>query len=148
MDDVLSGRDNSGPYKRPNFPMEFKRQLPEQSFEPGASVALIARQKDINANLLFKWRRQYLQGAYGLPTVQANAAPVSQQETQTPLLPVTVIDDVAKPLSVPLASTATTDGEVCEVEFDHARLRISGEVSPSVLRLLVRELFRTPADAR
>src|ERR1700757_2148259 len=86
VDDVLSGRGNSGPYKRPNFPMEFKRQLAEQSFEPGASVALIARQNDINANLLFKWRRQYLQGAYGLPTVQANAAPISQQETQTPLL--------------------------------------------------------------
>ncbi|WP_429551963.1 IS66-like element accessory protein TnpA [Paraburkholderia sp. MM5477-R1] len=116
--------------------------------EPCASVALIARQNDINANLLFKGRRQYLQGAYGLPTVHANAAPIWQQETQTPLSPATVIDDVAKPLSVPPASTATTDGGVCEVEFDHARLRISGEVSASVLRLLIRELSHTPRDAR
>ena len=43
-----------GANKRPNFPTEFKRQLVEQSFEPGASVALIARSNDINANLLFK----------------------------------------------------------------------------------------------
>lgn len=144
----MSGRGNSGPYKRPNFPMEFKRQLAEQSFEPGASVALIARQNDINANLLFKWRHQYLEGAYGLPTVTATATPKPKQETQPPLLPVTVIDDVAKPLSGPPASTATTDSGVCEVEFGHARLRISGEVSPSVLRLLIRELSRTPGDAR
>lgn len=145
----MSGRGNSGPYKRPNFPMEFKRQLAEQSFEPGASVALIARQNDINANLLFKWRRQHLEGAYGLPMVRANATPIPKQELQTPLLPVTAIDDVAKPLSVPAASSIpTTDGGVCEVEFDHARLRISGEVSPSVLRLLIRELVRTPGDTR
>lgn len=144
----MSGRGNSRPYKRPNFLMEFKRQLAEQSFESGASVALIARQNDIKANLLLKRRRQYLQGAYGLPTVQATAAPISQQETQTPLLPVMVIDDVAKPLSVPPASTATTDGGACEVEFDRARLRISGEVSQSVLRLLIRELARTLGDTR
>lgn len=144
----MSGRDNSGPYKRPNFPIEFKRQLAELSFEPGALIVLIARPNDINANPLFKWRRQYLQGAYGLPTVTANATPIAKQETQTPLLPVTVIDDVAKSLSVPPASTATADGGVCDVEFDHARLRISSEVSPSMLRLLIRELSRTPGDAR
>lgn len=42
VDDELSGRGNSAPYKRPNVPMEFKRQLAEQSFEPDASVVLIA----------------------------------------------------------------------------------------------------------
>jgi transposase len=76
VDDVLSGRGNCGTCKRPNLPMKFKRQLAEQSFEPGASVTLIARQNDINANLLFKWRRQYLESAYGLPTVTANATPI------------------------------------------------------------------------
>jgi transposase len=35
---------------------------------------------------------------------------------------------------------------VCEVDFDHARLRIRGEVSPSTLRLLIRELSRLPED--
>jgi transposase len=88
------------------------------------------------------------QGANGLPTVQASAAAISQKETQTPSLPVTVIDDVAESLSVPPASTPTADGGVCEIEFDYARLRISGEVSSSVLRVLIRELSRTSGDAR
>ena len=127
--------------------MDFKRQLAELSFEPGASVALIARQNDINANLLFKWRRQYLEGAYGLPTVQAHAASTPQQP-QTPLLPVAIIDDQAKPMPSPPASPPIAVDGVCEVEFDHARLRISGDVSPAMLRLLIRELSRTPDDAR
>jgi transposase len=62
-DETWSGRASGGAYMRPNFPTEFKRHLVQQSFEPGASVALIARENDINANLLFKWRRHYLDGA-------------------------------------------------------------------------------------
>ena len=64
MDKTLNWRAGGGAYRRPNFPTEFKRQLVEQSLEPGASVALIARSNDINANMLFKWRRQYLEGKY------------------------------------------------------------------------------------
>jgi transposase len=50
--------------------MQFKRQLADQSFEPGASVASITRQNEANANLLFRGRHQYLDGAFGLLTVR------------------------------------------------------------------------------
>lgn len=30
----------------------------------------------------------------------------------------------------------------CEIEFDRARLRVRGNVSPDMLRLLIRELSR------
>jgi len=40
--------------KRPNFSVEFKRQIAEATLKPAASAALIAREHDINANLLFK----------------------------------------------------------------------------------------------
>lgn len=83
MDKTLRERAN-GARKRPNFPTEFKRQLVEQTFVPGASVALIARRHDINANLLFKWRRQYRQGAYGAPVLAEQAAPAPHEAT--PLL--------------------------------------------------------------
>ncbi|WP_416360448.1 transposase [Burkholderia orbicola] len=53
--------------KRPNFADEFKRALVEQTFEPGASVSLVSRRNDVNTNLLFRWRRQYLEGAFGPP---------------------------------------------------------------------------------
>jgi transposase len=32
--------------------------------------------------------------------------------------------------------------DACEIEFDRARLRIRGSVSPDMLRLLIRELSR------
>jgi transposase len=35
-----------------------KRQIIAESFEPGASVADVARRHGVNANLLFTWRRQ------------------------------------------------------------------------------------------
>lgn len=39
--------------RRPNFPYEFKIALVEQSLQPGACVAQIARENRINDNLLF-----------------------------------------------------------------------------------------------
>jgi transposase len=149
MDKSSNGRGAEGRYKRPNFPMEFKRQLAEQSFEPGASVALIARQNDVNANLLFRWRHQYLDGAFGLPTIQP-ATPVTESQAPT-LLPVSIVEDA--PATTPatrssIAEDTRAEYGVCEVDFDHARLRVRGEVSPSVLRPLIRELSRLPETAR
>ncbi|WP_244212297.1 transposase [Paraburkholderia hospita] len=83
MDKTWDERSAGSAYKRPNFPTEFKRQLVEQSFEPGASVALIARSNDINAKLLFKWRRLYLAGEYGLPTLPEGVAPKPTQQASS-----------------------------------------------------------------
>jgi transposase len=125
-------------YKRPNFPSAFKRRLVEESLEPGgASVALIARRNDINANLLFKWRRQYLKAEHGLTTSPECGAPEPEREMPL-LLPVSIVSETP--------ATTVNAGEplenVCEVEFDRACLRIRGDVSPVTLRLLIRELSR------
>lgn len=42
-----------------------KRAHIKQTLAPGASVARIAREHGINANLLFNWRRRYLQREQG-----------------------------------------------------------------------------------
>jgi transposase len=138
VDKTWDERAADGVSKRPNFPTEFKRRLVEQSLEPGASVALIARSNDINANLLFKWRRRYLAGEYGLPTLPESAQP--RQEPEVPsLLPVHIDTQRAEHTS-PL--TAPSSENFCEIEFDRARLRVRGNVSPDMLRLLIRELSR------
>lgn len=36
-----------------------KRQIVEQTLEPGASVARVARAHGVNANVVFHWRRLY-----------------------------------------------------------------------------------------
>ena len=46
--------------RRRRFTQEFKRQAVEQTLAPGASAAGVALKYRLNANVLFKWRRQYL----------------------------------------------------------------------------------------
>ena len=52
---------NSGvtPASRRRWPDDLKRRIVEECRAPGASVSVIARRYDVNANQLFKWRRQY-----------------------------------------------------------------------------------------
>lgn len=141
VDKPLSERRAGATYRRPNFPVDIKRRLVEQSFEPGASVALIARANEINANLLFKWRRQYLAGAYGPLSLRerANLTPANEM----PLLPVEVINEAAALVaSEPISKVMQPSESCCEVEFDRARLHIRGDVSPGMLKLLIRELSR------
>ena len=48
--------------RRREHSAEFKRALVARSLEPGVSVAAIAMDNGINANLLFGWRRKHLDG--------------------------------------------------------------------------------------
>jgi transposase len=133
--EILDGK-NELPDKRPNFPREFKRELVEQTFDPGVSVSLVARRNDTNTSLLFRWRRQDLQGAFVAPH-PAHARQESNGDV-APLLPVSIVAqaEASMPMREDVSETA------CEIEFDRARLRILGNVSPDMLQLLIRELSR------
>ena len=128
------------PKRHPNYPAEFKRRLVEESLAPDASVALIARMNNLNANLLFKWRRQHLREI-------GHAANVPSFTVSTPgakfaaLLPVSIVEEALQQ-SPAIPDRGAPGEDICEVEFNRARLRIRGEVSPSTLRLLIRELSR------
>jgi transposase len=43
---------------RRSWSAEEKRRIVEESLRPGASVSVVARRHDLNADLLFTWRRQ------------------------------------------------------------------------------------------
>lgn len=42
--------------------MAKKCRIVEETFVPGASVSVVARRHDVNANLVFGWRQKYRQG--------------------------------------------------------------------------------------
>jgi transposase len=44
------------------WPIELKRRIVEETFVLGASVSIVARRHDANANQVFGWRKQYQQG--------------------------------------------------------------------------------------
>ena len=50
-----------------------KRQIAELTFVPGASVALVARAHDVNANQVFKWRRALKRGELNEPAAASTS---------------------------------------------------------------------------
>jgi transposase len=49
--------------RRRRWTAEEKRRIVEETRTPGSSVSVVARRHDINANLLFKWKRLEEAGA-------------------------------------------------------------------------------------
>ena len=50
-----------------------KRRIAELTFEPTASVALVARAHGVNANQVFKWRRALKRGELSEPAVSSTS---------------------------------------------------------------------------
>ena len=46
-----------------------KRRIVAESYRPGVSVSIVARRNDVNANLVFTWRRQYRERGGLVPVV-------------------------------------------------------------------------------
>jgi transposase len=65
---------------RCRYGAEFKRQVVRMSLAPGASAAKIALEHQLNANLLFKWRRLYLRQISGAPAESVKLLPVTVGE--------------------------------------------------------------------
>ena len=118
----------------------FKAGLVEQSLQPGASVAVIARTNGINANLLFKWRRDHKR--------ERIAASMPTPLTPTVLLPVHVesatmvgmaMESTSSAGMVPGNRPAARSG-VIELEFAGAQLRVRGAVDEVALCSVLRAL--------
>ncbi len=132
VDATVDSSPQSKRPKRPNFSVEFKRQIVEATLKPGASAALIAREHDINANLLFKWRRHYLAGDFGMPDVTLPEAPVLNW------LPVAVAESSPEVPACPSPDSAS----MYEVECGDVRLRLSADTPIATLIKIMRGLAR------
>jgi transposase len=117
-----------GRQRRRRYDAAFKRAIVEQTLAPGASVARIAREHGINANQLFKWRRQFLlEGS-------AASGPGEPTPSATALLPVTVVGkEAAPPPSQP--------GQI-EIELAGGTIRIQGTVDKAMLQVVISSLHR------
>lgn len=107
--------------------LSFKRRLVEQTLAPGASVARIALDHGVNANLLFKWRRQHARTTRSAPP---SLLPVLLSEPRT---------RAELAVATPAARTAAIGGFI-EVELPAGRIRIKGAVDVAALRLVLQML--------
>ncbi|WP_194273933.1 IS66-like element accessory protein TnpA [Variovorax paradoxus] len=110
----------------------FKQELVRQSLEPGASVSAIALRGGINANMLFKWRREHLRAAGG--TAAAVLLPIE-------VAPAAEVMAMANSIgSTPAQSRPAPRTGVIELEFAGAQLRLRGAVDEDSLCSVLRAL--------
>ncbi len=112
--------------KRRRYSIAEKRRIVEESFQPGSSVARVARAHGLNANQVFTWRRLYQCGRLGGNARQAPAAE---------LLPVTISDSPVAP--VPAPNPSSLPAGTIQLQLPRGRLRIEGAVDPDSLRLVL-----------
>jgi transposase len=129
---TMKSEEDSAKAKRRHHDRAFKQDLVRQSLEPGASVSAIAMRSGINANMLFKWRREHVRAAGDTPP--------------TVLLPIEVApatEVVSIPTSAvpaPSSSRPVQRSGVIELEFAGAQLRLRGAVDEDSLCSVLRAL--------
>ena len=74
------GEAGIGP-KRKFRSKEERRRIVEETLRPGASVSLVARANDVNANQVFGWRRLYREGRLEIPHGSSPLVPVKITKT-------------------------------------------------------------------
>ncbi|MDE2420399.1 MAG: transposase [Gammaproteobacteria bacterium] len=113
--------------KRREFSPEFKQRVIQESFEANASVAMVARRHDLNANLLFKWR--YL---------HKKKANVSNTGDTVQLLPVSITSTPHQPSAVTTVTVVNEDTQPhLEIDLKTGRLFLQGCIDPSTLQTII-----------
>jgi transposase len=106
--------------------------------QPGASVARVAREHGVNANMVHYWRNLYRQGRLG-----------EKRSDSIRLLRVSVSEAAANPVlesetrlcSAPAAMSATAAGSI-HIEFPKVHLRIESGADAALLRVVLESLPR------
>lgn len=119
----------SGSGVRRYYRREQKRRIVEETFAPGASVSVVARKHDVNANIVFAWRRQHKRGLLD----------PGSRKSEPALLPILVDSDSGSVASV---QPNTSAGHI-EIHLPDGRwIHVSGSVDATTLRAVMTELMR------
>lgn len=109
---------------RRRFTQAYKRQVVEQSFQPGVSAAQVAREHDLNGNLLHTWRWHYRSGLLG---------PVGAQ--------VATLIPVALSASSTSEITTVSNERVLSIRCGELHITLQGEVDPATLKTVLASLL-------
>lgn len=118
----MSDVDTKAKRRNKRWPEALKREIIAASIAPGASVSVVARQYDVNANQVFSWRRRY----------RAAEQPPTLTPSTPGLVPVTITrgpnDEGASP-------PAPTTSETIEIEIsDGYRVRVGSSFDGRALK--------------
>jgi len=112
---------------------------------PGTSVAKLALEHGVNTNLLFKWRRDYRAGKFGVldpahAVIEAVPAPVTQTSDSPSIQLLPVVEISAG--SAGSGKTVPSEQTSIEIIFRYATVRICGTPEIAPLRAVLDCLAR------
>jgi transposase len=115
-----------GARARRRWPDSEKRRIVAETLEPRASVSVVARRHDVNANQVFSWRRQYHEGLLG------------EEAGTTAMIPVEVGSEPADEAAVAAAPALSPPGLIEIALPAGIKVRVNGVVDGDTLqRVLV-----------
>jgi transposase len=140
MMDTIADASKGGPARRKRWPDDLKRRIVAETLEPGASVSVVARRHDVNANQVFTWRRRYRDG---LPVSDGEATVM----VPVRIAPARTVSRPIRPEPPPVAAAppvpAPARPGVVEIELrGGVRVRIKGAVDGVALREVLSLLSR------
>ncbi len=119
-----------------------KRQIVAETLVPGASVSVVARRHDVNANQLFSWRRQCQRGEMGAGAALVPVGVIGEDGI------VSALPDLTKPKSdrppaphpeSPSMSPCARQPKMIEVELrSGTRIRIDAGVKGAALQQVLK----------
>jgi len=113
-----------GVRRRRSWTRDEKRRIVEESLEDGASIAEVARRHDLNANLLFTWRRKL-------------GVERSEQNAPMGIVPVTIASELAAEGHCPDAA-----GQMEIVLSEGDRIIVWADVETAALTRVLKALSR------
>jgi transposase len=114
----------AGKRRRRSWTRDEKRRIVEESLQEGASIAEVARRHELNANLLFTWRRKM-------------GVEPSEQSGPMPILPVTIALG-----SVAQKHCPTAAGQMEIVLAEGNRVLVWADVEAAALSRVLKALSR------
>ena len=121
------GTTTTGRRRNRSWPEALKREIVAASLAPGSSVSVVARRYDVNANQIFKWRKDYRDGRGAEAVVPAPQ-----------LVPVVIAADADA-----VGLRPSTVAERIEIDLDgRYRVRVGSGVDTQALRRVLDVLER------
>ena len=109
---------------RPNYSIDFKRRLAMAACESDISVSKLALAHQVNANMVFRWRRQYRAGLFG---------------AEPAFLPMALVTAPKPPAPAAPSPQIAAEGRI-ETCIADAVVRLHGAVDARVLRTVLQSL--------
>ena len=124
--------------KRQRRSIAEKRRIVEQAMQPGASIARVAREHGVNANMVHYWRNLNRQGRLGEKPIDSICLlPVSVKESPA----TAVVESVTKLSSMPELRPVAAAGSIY-IEFPKIHLRVENGADAALLRVVLETLQR------